>query len=172
MKTLSIIITILSQVVIYAQDVIPTPLKSLSIDFKSDKVEWVRKNFGANENMILLEFTPKGQDLKNWNEMVAHEVHITKDSLNDFYKKWADMVKSGDPKVVLAEAVKTESSIVAVYQSVAFNEYSMRRFIKSDDGVYVLAYHFRLNNFDRDRMLLWTKILSKSKLVDNPELAK
>ena len=173
MKLFAFLLSMLVSVpLLYSQEKVPTPLKSLSIDFDKDDVKWDLQHRAGNAQKIIAEFTPKGQKIRAWKEMVAHEITFTKDSLKEHYDKWKKMVKGADPKIVLKEATSTDENIVVIYQSIAFNEYAIRRFIKAPDGIYALAYHTRLNTYNKDRVLLWTKIIPASKLAANPLLQK
>lgn len=126
-------------------------------------------NMNGNSQKIIAEFTPKGQRIQAWQEMVAQEITFTKNRLPKHLKSWKDMLTKADPNIDIEETKNDDGSITVIYKSKAFNEYSIRRFMKAKDGVYALAYHIRLNQFDDARVSTWKSIVAKSELIPNPQ---
>src|SRR5690606_38510865 len=60
---------------------VPTPKMAVGIPFGEDSVKWTTQNFNADPNGFLMEFTPEGQQLKDWREMVAQQILFTRQSL-------------------------------------------------------------------------------------------
>lgn len=148
---------------------VPTPEMAISIAFGDDSVQWSMQNLNGNSEKILAEFTPAGQSIESWIEMVAQEITFTKNPLSKHASNWKQMVTTADPAIQIEEKENEDGSITIIYRSKAFNEFSMRRFIKAKDGVYALAYHMRLNQLDDARVAIWEGIISKAHLVKNPE---
>ncbi len=150
-------------------DSVPTPDKAVTIAFNLDNsVEWAMASMNGNSQKIIAEFTPKGQPIQAWQEMVAQEITFTKKKLSKHFKDWKKMVTDADPNIEIEELQKDDDSMTVVYKSKTFNEYSIRRFMGAKDGVYALAYHIRLNRFNEDRVTLWKSIIAKSELIPNP----
>lgn len=149
---------------------VPTPEMAMSLGFEDDNsVQWSMQSLNGNSKKILAEFTPAGQPIASWIEMVAQEITFTKNSLSKHVSSWKQMVTTADPAIQIEEKENEDGSITIIYRSKAFNEFSIRRFIKAKDGVYALAYHMRLNQLDDARVAIWEGIISKAHLVKNPE---
>lgn len=168
MKLLLILAYLSAAVASYGQYV-PTPHMAVSVAFGDDEIPWKLQFMDGNAAKIIAEFTPPGQSIQNWKEMVAQEITFTRGSLAGHLKTWRSMVTKADPKILMEETKAKDGSITVIYRSTAFNEVSIRRFIKARDGVYALAYHMRLNQEKPERMDTWKAIIAKATLIPNPQ---
>lgn len=145
----------------------------MTIPFGEDKTtEWVMHFMDGNRSKVIAEFTPKGQPIQAWKEMLSQEITFTKNSLEEHLAGWKKMISSADPNVVISEEKKQEDLSIYTYRSEAFNEFSIRIFIKASDGIYAQAYHMRLNEPYEERVTLWKTLIPKTKLMPNPEKHK
>jgi hypothetical protein len=161
-----ILMLCLSVVPVMAQNV-PTPHQAVSFNMKADKVKWKMQGTDGNSSGIIAEFTPEGQSLKAWTEMMAQQITFTKLSLQDHVKAWRKMIEKADRNVEITADSKG-GVMIMTYKSKLFNEYSIRKFMKGSDGVYAFAYHVRLAQFKEERAKLWRSILEQSELIKNP----
>jgi len=168
MKTIPLILFFLITSIGFGQYV-PTPDKAVSIAFDDDETEWSMQYMDGNSQKVIAEFTPVGQNINSWEEMVAQEITFTKESLTRHLDSWKKMVHSADSKIEIEEKDNADGSVTIIYKSKAFNEYSIRRFMRGSDGIYALAYHMRLNQLDQDRADLWSSIIDKAELIRNPQ---
>lgn len=148
---------------------VPTPDMAVSISFGDDDTEWSMQSMDGNSKKIIAEFTPKGQQIQSWTEMVAQEITFTKKKISKHLKGWKEMVSKADPNIEIKETLSEDGSVTVIYKSKAFNEYSIRKFMKAKDGIYALAYHIRLNQFNEERANTWKAIIAKSNLIENPQ---
>jgi hypothetical protein len=168
MKTIPILAFLILTSLSYGKYV-PTPEKAVFISFGDDSIEWSMQFMDGNAQKIIAEFTPKGQQIQNWKEMVAQEITFTKKKVSKHLNDWKAMVTEADPNIQIVETESGDGSVTVIYKSKAFNEYSVRRFMKAKDGIYALAYHMRLNQFDESRAETWKAIIAKSELIPNPQ---
>jgi hypothetical protein len=149
---------------------VPTPDMAMTIPFGEDEAtQWVMQFMDGNRSKVIAEFTPKGQTIQAWKEMVSQEITFTKKSLEEHLAGWKKMISSADPNVVITEEKKEEVLSIYTYRSEAFNEFSIRIFIKSSDGIYAQAYHIRLDQPNEERIKLWRTLIPNTSLVPNPE---
>ncbi len=146
---------------------VPTPDQSVSFSMKEDKVKWKMQSSGGNASGIIAEFTPLGQSINAWTEMVAQQITFTKSSLQDHVGAWRKMIEKADRNVEITADSK-DGVMTMTYKSKLFNEYAIRKFMKGSDGIYALAYHIRLGQFKGERAKLWRGILEQSELIKNP----
>jgi hypothetical protein len=148
---------------------VPTPEMAMTLPTAKDTVKWVPQHMDGNASGIIFELVPEGQNINAWTEMVAQQITFTKDSALKHINGWEKMIKNGDPNVEITRENNSDGSYLVTYKSKAFNEYSVRRFIKAADGIYALAYHIRLNQMDEGRIQLWVELIRDAKLIPNPE---
>jgi hypothetical protein len=149
---------------------VPTPDMALTIPFVDDKkTDWVMQYMDGNQSKIIAEFTPKGQAIEAWKEMLSQEITFTQEDLEKHLDKWKKMIISADPNVVITEEKKEEKLSIYSYRSQAFNEFSIRVFIRASDGIYAQAYHIRLDQPNEDRIKLWRTLIPKTSLMPNPQ---
>jgi hypothetical protein len=137
-----------------------------------DPRKWMVDNKTANKAGFLMELVPKGDSIKMWKEMSAHQVVFTKVSLRKYVDTWKEMLVKADPQVDLKEEATADGSLIVTYTSLAANETSMRRFIKGSDGVYMLAYHVRPKLIQPKAFAIWGDIIRTASLMPNPEKKK
>lgn len=118
---------------------------------------------------FISEFVPEGQQIENWEEMVAQQITFTEQELSGYVSNWKRLITQADPNVLITEVFTDTDSQTFSYRSEPFNEFSIRRFFKGPDGIYAIAYHVRLNQMDEDRVELWSDIIAKSTLDPNPQ---
>jgi hypothetical protein len=148
---------------------VPTPDMAMTIPFGEDKAtQWGMQFMDGNRNKVIAEFTPNGQPIQAWKEMLSQEITFTKESLDEHLAGWKKMMISADPNVVITEEKKEENVSVYTYRSEAFNEFSIRIFMKASDGIYAQAYHIRLDQPNQERIELWKNLIPKTTLVPNP----
>jgi hypothetical protein len=169
MKKIIIPLLLFMASIAYAKYV-PTPDMAMTIPFGEDtSTEWVMQFMDGNRTKMIAEFTPKGQPIQAWKEMVSQEITFTTKSLEEHLTGWKKMISSADPNVVVTQEKKEEHLSIYSYHSEAFNEFSIRIFIKSIDGIYAQAYHIRLDQPNEERINLWKTLIPKTTLVKNPQ---
>ena len=168
MKRLFLLIAAIWIPVIGYSEYVPTPDLAMSFKMGDDHRNWTMVSQNGNRNAIIAEFTVDKEDINNWSEMVAQQIDFGTLSLDQHFRNWVAMLKRADPKIVITEDHAADGSILATYDSKAFDEVSVRRFVKGTDGIYMLAYHVRHRVKNADTWNLWIKIVSKASLVPNP----
>lgn len=151
---------------------VPTPEMAMSFAMDKDPTKWVPQFMGGNASGVILELVPEGQSIKAWREMVAQQIVFTAKPLRQHVDEWKAMLRRADPAIEITEESHEDGSALVTYTSLAAQEMSMRRFIGSQDGVYMLAYHVRPSLKDEQRIATWRKILTDANLVPNPERRK
>ena len=147
---------------------VPTPDLAISFRIGDDPRPWKMVFTKGNREKIIAEFTIGGESIERWSEMVAQEIAFGRLSLSEHFNQWKAMLRQADPKIVMTEKQLPDGSLLATYESTAFDELSVRRFMKGGDGVYMVAYHARHRSIDPERWKLWTTIVSESSLIPNP----
>jgi len=169
MKITLILFTILAASIAHAKYV-PTPDMAMSIPFQNDTTKWSMQFMDGDRTKIIAEFTPEGQSIKAWKEMLAQEITFTKNSLNKHLNAWKAMILKADPNVIITEKKKEDKLAIYTYKSKLFNEFSIRIFMKGSDGIYAQAYHIRLSEMNKERVELWTKLIPQTTLSPNPHI--
>ena len=146
----------------------PTPDMAITIAFDDDTTKWKMQFLDGNAQKMIAEFTPKGQKIKDWKEMVAQEITFTPRKVSEHLIEWKAMITKADSDVEIKQTENQDGSVTVEYKSKKFNEYSIRKFMKSTDGIYALAYHMRLHLYNEDRSKTWAAIIAKSNLIPNP----
>jgi hypothetical protein len=147
---------------------VPTPDSAMSFKMGDDPRKWTMVFQNGDRGAVIAEFTIDREDIDHWSEMVAQQIDFVRLPLDQHFKNWVAMLKNADPKIVITEEHLDDGSILATYDSQAFDELSVRRFVKGSDGVYMLAYHVRHRLKNPEVWNLWTTIVSKASLVTNP----
>ncbi len=148
---------------------VPTPDMKTALPINRDsQVKWVSAHSKGNETHIIVELVPEGQSLKAWKEMLANQITFTRDNLKRHVDDWKTRVRKADPKVEIEGLNISNSSITVIYRTKQMDEYSVRKFLRGTDGIYVIAYHNRLSRFNRERADLWISILKDARLVPKP----
>lgn len=147
---------------------VPTPDSAMSFKLRDDPRHWTMVSQNGNRDAIIAEFTIDGEDINHWSEMVAQQIDFEKGPLEQYFARWVTMLKRADPKIVITEKLLDDGSILATYDSQAFDEVSVRRFIKGSDGIYALGYHVRHRLKQADVWARWTRIVSEATLRPNP----
>jgi hypothetical protein len=149
---------------------VPTPEMALEFNLAKDSKKWSGHLIFAKPSGFMFEFAPLGQTLDAWTEMVEQQIGFTRVSLKDFVDDWKLRMTRADPKLGLNEQTEKDGSILVAYASSVGQEISVRRFIKANDGIYMLAYLVRPSARDEGRLKLWIDIISTATLVKNPNL--
>ena len=167
-KTFPVVAALLFTLTAQAADV-PTPDLAMAFRMGDDPRNWTLVFKNGNQQSIIAEFTIDKEDIDHWSEMVAQQIDFVALPLDEHFKGWVAMLKGADPKIVITDKHLADGSILATYDSIAFDELSVRRFIKGSDGVYMLAYHVRHHLRKADIWDRWTKIVSNASLLPNPQ---
>lgn len=171
-KVMKPILTALSCFLLFGwlQASVPTPEMAMSVDFlKKDPRNWTPAFNQGNEMGIIMEFVPKGDNINEWKEMVAHQIAFTKFSVRAFVDVWKAGLMKAAPGSEVSEETAKDGSILVTYTALQADETSMRRFIKAGDGIYMLAYHVRPKLKDKKIFKLWQGILLEASLFPNPQ---
>lgn len=168
MRRILLLITALVQLTIAHAKYVPTPESALSFKMGDDPRDWTMVFQNGDRGEVIAEFTIGRENIDHWSEMVAQQIDFGALSLDQHFRNWVTMLKRADPKIVTTESHLDDGSILATYDSQAFDELSVRRFIRGSDGVYQLAYHVRHRLKKPEVWDLWTRIVSKASLVANP----
>lgn len=147
---------------------VPTPDSAMSFKLGDDPRNWTMVFRNGNRNAIIAEFTIDREDINHWSEMVAQQIDFGKEPLDRHFAGWVATLRRADPKIVITEKQLADGSILATYDSRAFDEVSVRRFIKGSDGIYALGYHVRHRLKNPEVWTLWTRIVAEASLVPNP----
>lgn len=169
MKHLTLLLFSVVALVTTVAAYVPTPEMAMSWKMGRDTRKWVIQYTAGNEQGIICEFTPEGQKIEEWQEMAAQQIAFVGVSLKKYFKAWKSAMVASEPKLKIAEKKLPDGSILATYESAAASELSVRRFIKAQDAIYMLAYHVRPQLKDEKIWTLWTEIVSDAGLVPNPE---
>jgi hypothetical protein len=144
---------------------VPTPQMSIGMDLNMDSVKWVMANTDGNRTGIIFEMVPDGQRIDAWLEMVSNQIVFTQVSLDDYVATFSAMLKKVDPNVSMETKTLTDGSMIITYSSPKADEFSIRRFFKASDGIYMFAYHARVTSKDNTRVLLWEQIILKAYFI-------
>jgi len=147
---------------------VPTADMAMSFRLADDPRKWTMVSQNGDQRAIIAEFTIDREDINHWSEMVAQQIDFVTLPLDKHLENWISMLTGADPKIVITQKKLEDGSILATYDSVAFDEVSVRRFVQGPDGVYMLAYHVRHRLMKSDVWDLWTKIVTEASLVPNP----
>jgi hypothetical protein len=147
---------------------VPTPDSAMTFKMGEDARPWTMVFQNGDRSRIIAEFTIAREDIEHWSEMVAQQIDSGKLPLDAHFKNWVAMLERADPKIVITQQKLGDGSVLATYDSAAFDELSVRRFIKGTDGIYMLAYHVRHRRKKPEIWELWTKIVSNASLLPNP----
>lgn len=115
-----------------------------------------------------MELVPAGDSVQSWKEMVAQQTVFTPATLNEYIATWELGLINVDPDAELEKTKNADGSFTIVYSSAKADESGIRRFIKGSDGIYMIAYHVRLQYNDPSKTAIWSKIIAEAKLVPNP----
>ena len=151
---------------------VPTPEMAMSWAMGKDSRKWIPQYQTGNSRRIIFELVPEGQTIEAWKEMVAQQIDFTTVPLREHFEGWKAMLIRSDPKILITEEKTIDGSILATYLSEAGDEMSLRRFIKANDGVYMLAYHVRPKLKTEAIWQLWQNIITNATLIPNPEKRK
>jgi hypothetical protein len=149
---------------------VPTPEMALEFNLAKDPKKWSGHLIFAKPSGFMYEFAPVGESLDAWTEMVEQQIGFTRVSVKYFVEDWKLRMIHADPRLSLNEENEKDGSILVAYASSVGREISVRRFIKADDGIYMLAYLVRPSTRDEGRLKMWVDIISTATLVKNPNL--
>jgi hypothetical protein len=148
---------------------IPTPDSAMTFHIEKDSRKWVIQYEDGNKKGFITDFVTEADSIKTWKEMAAHQIVFTKESLREYVDTWKKMLLKADGNVTVQEEAAAGDSILVTYTSTAWDESSMRRFIKGKDGVYMLAYHVRPKLKNEETFKIWEEIVRGAELIPNPE---
>jgi hypothetical protein len=151
----------------YAKNV-PTPDMAISFNMNRDPKKWDGQLVTAEEWGFIFEFVPHGETTNTWTEMVEQQIGFTPTSLRNYVDVWKAGMLRADTKIVFNEQTRKDGSLVVAYASATGQEISVRRFIKGNDGIYMLAYLVRPKSRDDSRLNIWIDIIDAAELVHNP----
>ena len=169
MKILRLLILSLGFAAALHAKYVPTPEKAMSFAMGNDPTKWVAQFMDGNETGIIFELVPQGDDINSWKEMVAQQIAFTNAPLSRYVEVWRSGMLRADPKMDLKIERADDGSVTATYTSLAAQEMSIRRFIKAEDGIYMLAYHVRPALKNESRLKLWRQIIGAASLIPNPQ---
>jgi len=152
---------------------VPTPNMAMPlVRPKDDTREWVLAFQGGGNTRILAEFIPKGDNIKQWNEMFIQQIDFTKASLRDYVNDWKAMLLKADPKITITETKLADGSFLMTFLSVASapaqGEEQVRRFIREKDAIYQMSYSVRPSLRNEDKWKSWVEAITQARLVKNP----
>jgi hypothetical protein len=113
------------------------------------------------------EWVPKGDSIDAWKEMFDKKAIITKDTVRHQMDIWKAMLAQVDPKAEVKEEKNADGSITMTYTSVSAGEMGISRYLKADDGIYILSYRVKPSLKDETRWKLWRDIISSATLVSS-----
>jgi hypothetical protein len=144
----------------------------MSFRMEKDPRKWTAQYQNGNKSGFMMEFVPEGDSIKNWKEMAAQQIAFSKEPVRKYVDVWKEMLLNADPKVDIHEETIADGSVFVTYTSALADETSMRRFIKGNDGIYMLAYHVRPKLKKDGTIKIWDDIIRTAQLVPNPEKSK
>ncbi len=152
---------------------VPTPAMALQtgMAINQDGRNWEVKNLQGSREGILAELVPTGDSIKNWKEMQASQILLTKQPLREHVDEWKARL-AGSPNSTQKETVLTDGAILVEYEAPAADEIGIRKFMAGPDGIYAFAYHVRQAYLSKRNYELWKEIVSESKFLPNPELKR
>ncbi len=139
---------------------------ALAID--EDERDWQPGFRDASIKGALIELVPQGDDITGWSEMVALHTVFTPLPVATFVANWQAELAAADPQARYSQTAAADGSITVEYESAAFREKAVRRFVRGTDGVYMLAYHTRPQAVDQAAYDRWRKIIADASLEANP----
>jgi hypothetical protein len=120
-------------------------------------------------------FFLKGDSIETWKEMVSIQFADTDASLRKYVDTWKDGLLKTDPRIDIKEGAVGDDSVIVSYTSLSADETCIRRFIKDDGGVYIIAYHVRPKFKKDDIFKIWEDIIRTATWIPNaktnPEIA-
>ncbi len=151
---------------------IPTPSQAISFNIKADGRQWVSEPTKANTSGFITRLIPQGDSIAAWRELVVHQIVFTTMPETGYVKQWEAGLTASDAKAEVKETANADGSITVSYTSPAADETGIRRFIKGEDGIYMLAYQIRPGLKTDAAFRLWTGIVDAAVLIPNPERSK
>ncbi|HEV2434833.1 MAG TPA: hypothetical protein VG077_02440 [Verrucomicrobiae bacterium] len=110
-----------------------------------------------------------GESIETWKEMVSIRFADTNAPLRKYVCAWKDGLLKTDPRIDIKEETGGDDSIIVSYTSLSADETCIRRFIKGDGGVYMLAYQVR-PKFKKDEIFkIWEDIIRTATWIPNPK---
>jgi hypothetical protein len=110
-------------------------------------------------------FFLEGDSIKSWKEMASLQVDSNTMSLRKYVDVWKDGLPKTDSKIDFKEESLGDGSIIVTYTSQSADETSIRRFIKSKDGIYILAYYVHPKFKTDETFAIWDSIIRTATLI-------
>jgi len=111
------------------------------------------------------EWVPKGDSIDAWKEMFDKKAIITNDTVRHQLDIWKAMLAQVDPKAEMKEEKNADGSITMTYTSVSAGEMGISRYLKANDGIYILSYRVKPSLKTEARWKLWRDIISSATLI-------
>lgn len=144
-----------------------TPAMYVERDPSPDGRRWVPLFMSGSSKGFLIEYAPSEDLSSPWSELVIHQTIYTKQSAQQFAESWAEQRRALDPHISIESSINSDGSITLTYFSLIVHEMGTRRFIRAEDGIYMICYQVRPDLRDDDIYAAWEGAIIAATLEDN-----
>jgi hypothetical protein len=152
----------------------PVPEMRLSFPLNKDSRTWtvacsLTNGPVGSVYVITHEWVTKGESIEAWKEMFDEKTILTKDSVRKQVDVWKGLIARVDPKAEVKEEKAADGTITITYTSIAANEMGVSRYLKADDGIYILSYRVHPKSKNEATLKVWREIISSATLVSTQD---
>lgn len=148
------------------------PLMAVAFNSGEDNRKWVSEVRESSHARILMEMVPERKSFESPIEMLENQIEFTPATLNNYMKIWVLQQSQMDNGFKIINAMRDQHSILIIYRLPSQNRVVVRKFMKADDGVYMLAYKVKEDAINYDVYNIWLDTIKTSSLIKNPERLK
>lgn len=147
-------------------------LMAVAFNSGEDNRKWVSKVQHRSHAGLLMAMVPEGKSFESPVEIVENQIAFTPATLNNYMKVWLLQQAEADAGFKLIKTTRDQHSVLIIYRLPSQNRLVVRKFMKADDGVYMLAYQVKETAINYAVYSIWLETISTASLIKNPERLK
>lgn len=148
------------------------PQMAVAFSSGDDNRKWTSRMLDRSQARILMEMVPEGTNFKSSVERVENQIVFTPATLNNYMKVWLLLQREADNEFKTVSTIRDPHSMLVIYRLPSQNILAVRKFMKADDGVYMLAYQVKEDAVNYDVYSIWLDNIKTARLIENPERLK
>ncbi len=140
----------------------------VSLSATGDSRKWTSQYTGGNAVGYIEEFTPDGDTLELWKELITRRVDFVPDTTVDlFVETWKNELTKMDKDITIKIEPVIDETLIATYASEKLNERWIAKFFEGTDGVYMILYSSKFKNYNTQYFKTWSKNIRNATLIEN-----
>ncbi len=147
--------------------------ESIKLNFALDDKQWDLGWSNKSEEIYILEFVPKGQNVENWKELITFEFYPglqKKINCSQFANGFLHRLKANEPNVKVSSYLDKPDNVIVEWVLNGSPKHAdqdeLDRFIFGKQGLHMVHYVKKTKSLTPAERTKWLKFLESATLID------